>query len=535
MEHATHASDSAVGAARESADPRKPLPSLIRYSPALVVIAIAIADAVRIADPDLWGHVRFGEIAIRQGHLLLRDSFSYSAPGHIFQDHEWLTDVVTATAYDTLGIFGLKLLKLLFTGAAILMVALADGETGAPELAQFAILIAVAALSAPYYQFRPQTFTFTLFAAVMLILTREAYGRRVRLWVLLPIFVVWANLHGGFIMGLAALGTCAAVGGAQDLAAGRGSARLVRLGAITVGSTLATLLTPYGIGIWMAIAHALANPFTRVAVADWQPLISSTIRAFHTGTGAALYGMLPVAIMIIFAVAWFIAPDGADLPIVAVAGLMSIAAFMSQRNIPIALIALAPALARHGWLARLRLRGEQDATAPAAPSTPEPALIQTVGYAVAIALFAGTGMFSRRLATTEPYPAGAVAFMQSHGLHGDVLNNFLWGDYLIWHLAPESKVFIDGRYDTVYPQPVLRDFMLFHFDQPGGAAILSEYPHDFVMISPKSEAVNIMSARADWKLVYRDSATLLYARSGSRAASLPGVPVTAQAPPSTFP
>ncbi|MGB6555653.1 MAG: hypothetical protein WBE78_19325, partial [Candidatus Binataceae bacterium] len=102
MEHATHASDSAVGAARESADPRKPLPSLIRYSPALVVIAIAIADAVRIADPDLWGHVRFGEIAIRQGHLLLRDSFSYSAPGHIFQDHEWLTDVVTATAYDTL-------------------------------------------------------------------------------------------------------------------------------------------------------------------------------------------------------------------------------------------------------------------------------------------------------------------------------------------------------------------------------------------------------------------------------------------------
>jgi hypothetical protein len=533
VEHATHAS--IIGAARVSAKPRRPLPSLIRYSPALVIIAIAIADAVRIADPDLWGHVRFGEIAIRQGHLLLRDTFSYSAPGHVFQDHEWLTDIVTAMAYDMLGVFGLKLLKLLFTAAAILMVALADAETGAPELAQFAILIAVAAISAPYFQFRPQTFTFTLFAAVMLILTREAYGRNVRLWVLLPIFIVWANLHGGFIMGLAALGTYAIVGGAQDLAAGRGPARLVRLSAITVGSTAATLLTPYGIGIWIAIAHALANPFTRVAVADWQPLISSLIRAFHIGYGGAFFAFLPVAIIVGFAAAWIIAPDGVDLPVVAVAGLMAMAAFMSQRNIPIALIAIAPALARHGWLARQRLRDGRNATEPAEPRAPEPALIQIAGCAVAIVLFAGTGMFSRRLQTTEPYPAGAVAFMHLHGLRGNVLNNFLWGDYLIWHLAPGSKVFIDGRYDTVYPQSVLRDFMLFHFDQPDGAAILSKYPSDFVMISPESQAVKIMSARSDWGLIYRDSSTLLYARSGSPAAGLAGVPITGTAQPSTFP
>jgi hypothetical protein len=83
---------------------------------------------------------------------------------------------------------------------------------------------------------------------------------------------------------------------------------------------------------------------------------------------------------------------------------------------------------------------------------------------------------------------------------------------------------------------VLRQFMLFHFDKPGGACILDLWPHDFVMIAPDSPANRIMRMRDDWKLIYGDSATLLYARAHSPATQIRGVPITAGvAPQSSFP
>src|SRR5260370_21404125 len=78
--------------------------SLFHYSPALLLITIAIADSQRWADPDLWGHVPFGRAVLAQGHLILRDPYSYSAPGHLWLNHEWLTEVLMGALYNTLGV-----------------------------------------------------------------------------------------------------------------------------------------------------------------------------------------------------------------------------------------------------------------------------------------------------------------------------------------------------------------------------------------------------------------------------------------------
>lgn len=145
------------------------------------------------------------------------------------------------------------------------------------------------------------------------------------------------------------------------------------------------------------------------------------------------------------------------------------------------------------------------------------------------------GLLSRRLAQDRAYPSAALAFMNERGLHGNVLCEFGWGEYLIWHAAPEDKVFIDGRYDTVYPYKVIRDYLDFYFDQPGAGAMLDSYPHDFVLIGPDVPARALMERRHDWKLLYRDDNSLLYARANGPAARLPGLLVTATAPPSGFP
>src|SRR5208283_6126596 len=106
--------------------------SLFHYSPALIFIAIVVADSTRLADPDLWGHVRFGQDVLAQRRLIFYDQYSYSAPGHLFLDHEWLTDILMGAIYNAFGTVGLNLMKFACSAATILLLALAMEETESP-------------------------------------------------------------------------------------------------------------------------------------------------------------------------------------------------------------------------------------------------------------------------------------------------------------------------------------------------------------------------------------------------------------------
>jgi len=151
--------------------------SLFRYSPGLILVCIAIADSIRRPDPDLWGHVPFGQAVLRLHHLVLRDPYSYSAPGHNWNNHEWLTEVLMAAIFNHAGVFGLVILKLACSTVVILALAAALAETGSSTLVQFAVLIGSAVVIKPQLQFRPQSFTFALTAVLICILTQDAYRR----------------------------------------------------------------------------------------------------------------------------------------------------------------------------------------------------------------------------------------------------------------------------------------------------------------------------------------------------------------------
>ncbi len=135
------------------------------------------------------------------------------------------------------------------------------------------------------------------------------------------------------------------------------------------------------------------------------------------------------------------------------------------------------------------------------------------------------GLFSRLLLEDSPYPSGAVVFIKRHGLHGNLLSNFNWGEYLIWHLGPDSKVFIDGRYDTVYSLRVIHDYFKFHFQMPGAMQVLSSYPHDLVIVPSFGQTYHFMESISDWKLIYRDPDAAIFAPRDSLAGKLPGTPV----------
>ena len=511
--------------------------SLLRHSPALILFAIVIADALQHSGADLWGHVLWGRELLAHGSLPHGNPYSYSAPGYPWLRHEWLSEVVMAAMFDMFGPFGLKLLKFLCAAGTVCFIVLAESETAAPAFVQAVILIVVALILAPLMQFRPQLFDFVAVSAIIALLTRHNWRGSAPLWIAIPILAVWSNFHAGFFIGLVALGVYAATTLLSDILAGHGPRRglgIIAITAAAAAATLCTFLIPPARDTWYSLISELRNPMTRSQVADWRPLIAAITTA-DSGSIAKKYFVLVLLFFSAAAVSVILTPKGSDTPLVAVAAVMLAAAFAAVRNIPIAAIAIAPVLANHmGLLMPAReVTVARAASAPAATRAGR-LVIEILIVVVAIGLARHSGILSPGIDVTDN-PAEAVSFMNSHRLTGNVLTTFEWGQYVIWHGAPGTKVFIDSRYDEGYPASVIRDYLELANNTAGGSHTLAAYPHDFVLIGRNSPAAKLMDSRRDWRLIYSDDTALLYARANSAAARLAGVPFAGKSRPAFFP
>ncbi len=508
------------------------------YPVVYLLLTVAVADVFTFADPDLWGHIPFGQAMLKAGHVIRYDPYSYSAAGHLWRNHEWLSEVILAICYNAGGIFGLEVLKLACTVATILFVALAVAETRAFPAIQSTVVMLTAPAMTVQMQLRPQLFSFALTAALMWLLARDAYRGSDRLWFAVPMLALWSNFHGAYIAGLGALGTYAAVVSIRGLAERRDWRRAVRLSAIVVASVLATLVNPYGIDAWFAVWRALSNPMTRTLINDWKPLFVAIAGVWVDYVPGAILMAYAAGFLLVLGVAVALTPRGDDLPLIVLAAVFTVAALVSLRNTSLAVIVTSVPLAYHLDLAwRQRRRSGGAASSPAAADSSGDSGRDWFGQlfaATAAILLMLNSLFTGTLVSSMPSPGGAVAFMKKHHLQGNLLSVFNWGEYLIWHLAPETKVFIDGRYDTVYPLEIITQAMDFAEGSPKAEKVLDAYKHDFVMVPPDTGAWQSMSAAPTWKLLYRDQNVGLF---GPSRLVLSGVvtPVVASAPADVFP
>jgi hypothetical protein len=514
--------------------------SLLGYAPAFVLLVVAVADSVQYADTDLWGHVRFGQVMLSTGHLLRADIFSYSAAGQPWINHEWLSEVVMALSYGAMGVVGLKLMKFLCAGAVVLLLAVSVGDTGAEPVLQFGMLLAAAFGLQLQIQFRPQLFDYIFLSALLALFSRARSRGRAPLWVVLPMMVLWANLHGGFFLGIVVLGVYAAATGILDILEGKGVSRALRLGLLTLAALLVTLINPYGIGEWRIVAHTLGNPYTMGSGAEFQSFYHVLAGTYRTGAPLFPF-ILALAVLTALPISFALAPCKDDLPELAIAALMVCLALYSVRNTALAVIACTAPIAFHLNLAFRRIGHSGDAAASIGSAQPDslppgasPA-VQAAALVAAVAICLGNGLFSERLRDFTGYPVGAVAFMKQHRLKGRIFNELIWGSYIFWH-ATDSQVFIDGRFEMVYPPAVQRDYLDFVRGGSRAPKVLAAYPTDYVLMPSDSPAAGFVAAQEKWRMIYRDPVAALFARADSHAANIAGVPVLRdQAPPSLFP
>jgi hypothetical protein len=486
--------------------------SLLKSARWTVILSIALATADNFAEPDLWIHMLTGLTILRTGHIPRFDSYSYAAPNMPWHNHEWLSQVVLAFCFAHLGVFGLKLWKLLVSSVLIVALAIGLSASGAAARIQRLVLILTAVAISTQMQFRPQLFTFMMVSVVMASLAVEIYRGGAPLWILIPLFTLWANFHGGYIVGLGALGVATAVLLAQGFADTQRMKSARRIGLIAIGCAAATLINPFGIGLWSGVAHSVGDPLIRQIVNDWVPLPKLMLHMWRDDPRQLMQDLAPLFLFAAFVATVAIAPDLDDAPLVAVAAIFIAAGIYAARNVAPAVIALAIPLARHASLA---LDRGKTRTAQEVSAEPAPALLAVC--AVMLALVGGT--FSNRLATWKPVPTGALAFIKQHGLHGNMLCEFEWGSYVLWHMSDAFKVYIDPRGELVYTDKMEGDYARFFYGMNGAQSLLDAYPHDYVLMGVETKGCDLVRKDPRWHLLYSDQTAALFGRN-----ALPGEP-----------
>ncbi len=414
--------------------------------------AFILAVGLPSTDPDTYWHLASGRWMVDHGAILDRDLFSSTAPGQPYSVGEWLGQVVLYLAYAAGGWAGLAVLRALCVATAAFFVArLAIRST---RSALLAVLLTAAAiiLSKITWSDRPQLFTLALFPLTFDLLLSARDHARVRaptaLIALPPLVMVWANLHGGYALGL----FLAAAFAIEAILTRRAPVAFVGAAVLALAFSFAD---PGSLGIGAAVAHVSAPPR---AIAEETPPDVLT-------SAGALFALFVVSVL-----AAALLAGGTLLDALVLVPLLWLA-LSAQRHLPFFAFAAAPYLAR-------AVPAPRDLLPKRAP------LPDGVAVALAVALTVGAAA-SARDAPAAPddarYPVAALPALRASS--GVLLNEYDWGGFLIWR-APERPVFIDGRLFLFLPE-VLDDYMVAIELRPRWREALERRQVSQVLIDPR--------------------------------------------------
>ncbi|MCC7352319.1 MAG: hypothetical protein IT330_01075 [Anaerolineae bacterium] len=490
----------------------RPIPGTTWWNAAVVAVAMSAITLVftpPLADPDLWGHVRFGLDLWQTGQIIRSDPYSYLTAGQPWINHEWLAEAIYGLLYSRWGPPGLTLFNV---GISLLMVGLLYRHlyrlrlhpiTAGLLLGFFSLLLRPGVLN-----IRPQVFTYFLFLLILLLIYAAEHGSPQRLWGAIPIMAVWANLHGGFLAGLGIFLLWGFVYLALRVwherwlqAPVARPHRFILL--IVIAGPLATLLNPYGVGLVTFLLRTATVP--RPEIAEWQPID-------FRSTWGTLY--LTASFLTVIGIVLTRRPRRPTLMVL------------------LAVIAILPlAAARHTplfALAAVAFAGEHigDAAERWVPRRLLNRLVARVPSRRGAALLCGVLLVLHSLAVPrlrhiqiEPgssdVPVRAVALLKASDVGGNMVVDFNWGEYAIWHLGPRIKVSIDGRRETVYADEVYGANLRFMFGEGDWDALLREHGTELALVKRARPAFDLMASRSGWVLVYDDPLCGLFVQEES--------------------
>lgn len=455
-----------------------------------------------LLDGDTYWHIAAGHWIWSNGAIPTTDPFSYTKQGAPWMAHEWLSEIMLAAAHHVGGWLGLVTLTAFAFASTIALMTRALLRRLEPIyallFAGFAVSMTIGHLLA-----RPHMLAMPLMMVWTIELVRASDANRSpRLW-LLPLMTLWANLHGGFTLGLAlacafALEAVVTTARNERMAAGQ------RWGIFLALAVISALLTPHGPkGILFTWQMMTEHSFALEHVGEWR---SSNFQVFQ-----------PLEVWLLGGLA-LVLHQGLRLPpirLLLLIGLLHLA-LKHVRNIELvgllAPLFLASPLADQ-WGQKRRTDQQFEIADRFFARLAQPAGMGAILLSLVIALAAP--YWHTRVRPFEPpesiTPARALAAVEKAGVKGPVLNSYSTGGYLIYLGIP---AFIDGRND-VYGDDFLKEYVeAIGLNKSGGLQkLLDQYRVTWTLLEPDMPAVALLDHLPGWKRLYTDKSAVVHVKT----------------------
>lgn len=381
----------------------------------LIFITVIFWVTMQGIDPDFGWHLRMGQLILSKG-IPVVDPFSYTMPSYPFVDHEWLTNVCLAILYPRMGIVGLSIL---FTFSAFAALAL-QFPVSLKKWAVIPLFLSIGTFSI-YLGIRPQILSWLFYSILLTILLHKKVWHRFRF--LLPVlFLLWANLHGGFPIGIVTF--CLFLVVSQFV-----KKKIVYIDWFLFLCSLAvTFINPYGYRMWWEVWVSLSDGSLRWSIQEWLPALFVMNYYFLL--------LLPLSVAFIFCTSKHFSLFELALFVILLCFGLS-----SARNVPFWIILALPMTTK-----AFAYFAQDIEKIPFASRRFSIAYIFYFGFCiVALSPQVYSSLTSDLQSRGDSfYPNSAILYLQKHPTSGQIFSTYNWGGYLIWKL-PDKKVFIDGR------------------------------------------------------------------------------------------
>jgi hypothetical protein len=460
----------------------------------------------RLPDPDTWWHIAVGQRILSTHKFPTSDIYSFTAQGVHWIAYEWLGEIVMAMTAQAGGLVGLATLQMCMVASLTWLLYYYAYMRCGNWKASFVATGLLLPIATAIFSLRPQLFGYIFLLLTLICLEHFRQGHSRSLWILPPLFLLWVNVHGTFVFGLAAIGVYFASGLVKFEAAGliaepwTGRQRVQLLFTLFL-STAALLVTPYGSELAAyPLQMATMQPLNVASIKEWQPLSFSLFLGKY----------LLTFVLAIF-VGHIFYPLKYRLHELAMLLFGVYAACAHLRFVLIFVMLIAPIAAT--FLAEWMQPYEAD----------KDKYGLNLAIMVLLAIVAARFMPRRTELETvvaKDYPVAAVEYLRQHPMPTGMFNEYGFGGYLIWQLGPQHKVFIDGRADMYEYSGVFQDYMSIINLDLNALSLLRRYNIQSCLIGRRSALATLLAASPEWKPIYTDDLSEIFVRS--RPDAFPG-------------
>jgi hypothetical protein len=469
----------------------------------IFILGLFVLAARGVQDPDFWWHLRTGQYIVQTHSVPHHDLFSYTRAGQPWITHEWLSEVIMYLLYRLGGWVALSAGFGLVIAAAFLLTYVRCA--GRPYIAAATVLLgAIATASA--WGVRPQMFSLLCTAVVLLLLDQGGAGNRRRLWWILPLMLLWLNLHAGFALGLALM-LLTWAGWVIEASLGQRAwsvvkPRLRTLGLVFLASLAVIPLNPSGWKLYGYPLDTLRSRTMQAYIVEWNS------PNFHD------HDFLPLlAFVLVLVIALATSPRKPRATAVVLLLATAYGALNSMRHIPIFVLVAAPVLADlgQGWIEQ---RDWSSLLQPAAATTGVKSALNLLLVAFMLGfVLVRVALVVKRQPQLEAkqFPSAATEFLAVHHPAAPLFNYYDWGGYFIWKLFPHYRVFIDGRAD-LYGDDLMDAFTHTARGEDDWSEALRRYQVRTVVVPPASGLAGVLRANSKWEQIFADPQAVIFTR-----------------------